>query len=76
MVYQYHLSYTLFSQFAEKFKQGDLCECAALKAGKYYKTISCQADVFNISIDTKESSAKPSDMFKVTQQVSGWNKGL
>lgn len=35
------------------------------------------ADVFVISEDVKVGSARPrSDMFKVTQQVSCWNKGL
>lgn len=34
------------------------------------------ADVFVISKDVKEDSARPSDMFKVTQQVTGSNKGL
>lgn len=29
------------------------------------------ADVFNFSRDVKKGSAKPSDMFKVTQQLSG-----
>ena len=34
------------------------------------------ADVFVISKDVKMGSARPSDMFKDTQQVSCWNKGL
>lgn len=42
-----------------------------MKAGKATRPFVANADVFNINRDVTEGSAKPSDMFKVTQQVSG-----
>lgn len=46
------------------------------KLARATRMLVASADVFVIIKDVKEDSARPSDMFKVTQQVSGSNKGL
>lgn len=63
------------SQFARKFKSENLCNYAVVKAGKCFENVA-SADVFAISKNGKEDSARPSEMFKVTQHVSCWNKDL